>query len=111
MTTVLLHQAIGGPVLVPGNLLVIVLGYLGPVVILVVFGIWGFRLGSRGSRGDSGGGGPKRPDPMTPPPGGREPDDERLLADLEAIGLSELPDPEAPGHERAHDLVAPRPGS
>lgn len=72
MIGVVVHQAVGGPGAVPGNLLVIVSGYLGMLVILVVFGIWGFRLGARGSSGNPGGGGPKRPGPVTPPPGGRE---------------------------------------
>ena len=47
MTAVLPHQAIGGVLLVPGNLPIVFAAYLGPIVILVVFGIWGFRLGSK----------------------------------------------------------------
>jgi len=104
MTAVGPHLAIGGPMLVSGNLLVIVAGYLGILVILVVFGIWGFRLGSKGSDGNPGGGGPKRPEPVTPPRGGRELDGQGEPADLDVFdpaGLMEhVPEP-------APDLVAP----
>jgi hypothetical protein len=49
-----------------------VLGYLVNLVILVVFGIWGFRIGT-GWRDDGNGGGSKGPDVEPPPaPGGRE---------------------------------------
>ena len=42
-------------------------------IFLIVFGIWGFRLGSGGRDDGNGGGGPKRPDVEPPPPaGGRE---------------------------------------
>lgn len=99
--------AIGGPVVVPGNLLVIVSGYLVILVILVVFGIWGFRLGSEGSGGNPPGGGPERPEPMSPPSGGRELGDERLPSDLDIGGVFELPGlaEQVPGPER--ELVAP----
>ncbi len=107
MISVVPHQAIGGPVVVAGNLLVIVSGYLGILVILVVFGIWGFRLGSRGSSGNPGGGGPKRPEPMTPPPGGRELSDERLPSDLDVSSVFELAGLEEQVQEPVHDFVAP----
>jgi hypothetical protein len=95
------HEAIGGPVVVAGPLLVIVSGYLGVLAILVVFGIWGFRLGARGSGGNPGGGGPEKPGPGTSPPGGRELHDKRLPP------VVEPPDLEKQGPERGHDLVAP----
>lgn len=95
------HEAVGGPVVVAGPLLVIASGYLGMLAILVVFGIWGFRLGARGSGGNPGGGGPKKPGPGTSPPGGRELRDKRLPP------VVEPPDLEEQVPERAHDLVAP----
>jgi len=107
MTTVVLHQAVGGLVLVPGNLAVIVSGYLGTLAILAVFGIWGFRLGSRRSRGNPGGGGPKRPEPATPPPGGRELNEECPLSDPDVMGDLDLPVLDEQVHERTHELVAP----
>jgi hypothetical protein len=106
---VLVHQAIGAPMVVSGNLFVLVSGSLCALVVLVVFGIWGFRLGSRGSGDNPGGGGPKRPEPMTPSPGGRELDDERLLSDLDVGSLFELPDPKEQVQENRRDLVAPGP--
>jgi hypothetical protein len=51
-------------------------GYLIGLVILVVFGIWGFRIGS-GRRDDGNGGGSKRPDAGPPlPSGGRDATDD-----------------------------------
>lgn len=102
-----LHEAVGGPAVVSGNLLVIVSGYLAILVVLVVFGIWGFRLGSSGSGGNPGGG-TKRPEPVTPPPGGRELDDQRAPSDLDVSRIFELPGLEERVQEPAHDLVAPR---
>jgi hypothetical protein len=58
----------------PG-LLVVIASYGIVLVVLVVGGVWGFRLGREGSGG--GGGGSKRPPRRQPtPPGGRhrEPD-------------------------------------
>jgi hypothetical protein len=107
MIAVVVHQAIGGPVVVAGPLFVIASGYLGMLVILVVFGIWGFRLGARGSTGNPGGGGPKRPEPVTPPPGGRELREKRLPSVLDVSSVFELPGLEEQVPERAHDLVAP----
>jgi hypothetical protein len=105
---VLVHQAIGAPMVVSGNLFVLVSGNLIALVVLVVFGIWGFRLGSRGS-GDNPGGGPKRPEPMTPSPGGRELDDERPPADLDDGSLFEPPDLQEQVQQLRRDLVAPGP--
>jgi hypothetical protein len=49
------------------------LGYLASLVVLVVFGIWGFRLGSGRFDEGNGGGGSRGPDLGSPPPaGGRE---------------------------------------
>jgi hypothetical protein len=111
MTTLVLHKAIGGPVPIHENLLVLVLGYLGILTFLVVFGIWGFLLGSRHSGGNpGGGGGPKRPTPTTPPPGGQGLDEDRLPGDLDVIGVLERAGLEEGVHERDHDLVASRRG-
>ncbi len=56
---------------------IIVSGYLAALVVLIVFGIWGFRLGSRSSGNDGRNRGPDEPDwEPPPPPGGREADDE-----------------------------------
>ena len=47
-------------------------GYLVSLVVLVVFGIWGFRTGSGRFDEGNGGGGSKGPDIGSPPPtGGR----------------------------------------
>lgn len=109
MTAVLPHQAIGGPVLVPANLLVVFAAYLAPLVILVVFGIWGFRLGSKDSGGNSGGGGgPKRPEPTPTPPGGGKASDKRVLESLTIGGLLEPPGHEERTQERERELVGPR---
>jgi hypothetical protein len=99
--------AIGGPMVVAGNLLVIVSGYVTILVVLVVFGIWGFRQGSEGSGGNPPGGGPERPEPVSPPSGGRELGDERLPSDLDVSRLFELPglEEQEPAPER--ELVAP----
>jgi hypothetical protein len=49
-----------------------IIGYLLTLVFLVVFGIWGFRLGS-GRLDEGNGGGSQGPDDKpAPPPGGRE---------------------------------------
>jgi len=109
MIAVVLHEAVGGPVVVAGPLLVIASGYLGMLAILVVFGIWGFRLGARGSSGNPGGGGPKRPGPGTSPPGGRELREKRLPSVVDVSSVFELPGLEEEVPERAGDLVAPGP--
>jgi hypothetical protein len=67
-----------------GDLTLTVAGYLAILAVLTIFGIWGFRLGSRGNDGN-GGGGSKRPEPQPPPsPGGRELDDAADFAAWEA---------------------------
>lgn len=54
-----------------------IIGYFLGLVVLVVFGIWGFRLGSGGPHGGNRGGGSKRPHVEPPPsPGGHEPTDD-----------------------------------
>jgi hypothetical protein len=59
-------------------------GYLVTLVVLIVFGIWGFRLASQGNGSDGPGGGRGRPDvEPPPPPGGRQADDQRDAADLD----------------------------
>jgi hypothetical protein len=109
MTAVLPHQAIGGPILVQANLFVVFAAYLAPIVILVVFGIWGFRLGSKDSGGNSGGGGgPKRPDPTPTPPGGGKTSDRRILESLTIGGLLEPPGQEEQAQDRERELVGPR---
>jgi hypothetical protein len=109
MTAVLPHQAIGGPLLVPGNLLIILVAYLAPIVILVVFGIWGFRLGSKDSGGNSGGGGgPKGPEPAPVPPGGGKSADERVLQSVTIGSFPELPGEQEQAQERERELVGPR---
>jgi hypothetical protein len=74
---------------------------------LVVFGIWGFRLGSQGSGGNPPGGGPKRPEPVPPPSGGRELDGEPLPSDLDLGGVFELPGMAEQAPEPERELVAP----
>ena len=108
MTAVLPHQAIGGPMIVPGNLFVVIAGYLIPVAVLVVFGIWGFRLGAKHSGGNSGGGGPKRPEPTPTPPGGGKSGDTRVLQNLTIGGLLEPAGQEEQAQERERELVGPR---
>jgi len=109
MTAVLPHQAIGGPPLVPANLLIILGAYLAPIVILVVFGIWGFRLGSKNSGGNSGGGGgPKGPEPTPPPSGGGKSGDWRVLQSLTIGGFLDLPGQGEQAQERERELVGPR---
>jgi hypothetical protein len=62
----------------------VVSGYLVTLVVLIVFGIWGFRLASRGNGSDGPGGGQRRPGEEPPPaPGGREAGDQRHAADLD----------------------------
>ena len=109
MIALVSHEAVGGPVVYAGNLLVIVLGYLIILAILVVFGIWGFRLGSKGSGGHPPGGGPKRPEPVPPPSGGRELDGERMPSDLDLSRGFEIPGAQEPAPEPERELVAPGP--
>ena len=108
MTAVPLHQAIGGPLLVPANMLVIFAAYLAPIVILVVFGIWGFRLGSKDSGGNSGGGGggSKGPEPKPMPPSGGKSGKKRAMPSLTIGSLVELPGQKEQAQER--ELVGPR---
>jgi hypothetical protein len=108
MTAVLPHQAVGGPLLIPASLPVVLAAYLIPLVILVVFGIWGFRLGSKHSGGSSGGGGPKRPEPTPTPPGGGKSGDKPVLESLTVGSLLELPGQDEQAREREHELVGPR---
>lgn len=109
MTAVLPHQAIGGVLLVPGNLPVVFAAYLVPILILVVFGIWGFRLGSNDSGGNSGGGGgPKGPEPTPTRPGGGKSSDKSVLESLTIGGLLEPPGREEQAQERERELVGPR---
>lgn len=108
MNAVLPHQAIGGPPLVPANLLLILAAHLVPIVVLVVFGIWGFRLGSKDLGGNSGGGGPKGPEPTPAPPEGGNSRDKRVLHSVTVGGLAELPDQQQQAQERERELVGPR---
>ena len=64
--------ALGPPAILTGaDAYLAALGYLVSLVFLVVFGIWGFRIGS--CTRDEGGGGSSGPDPGSPPPtGGQE---------------------------------------
>lgn len=103
-------QAIGGPVLVAGgNIFIVLSAYLAPLVILVVFGIWGFRLGSRHSGGNSGGGGgPKRPEPRPTPPGGGKSRDNRALESLTIGSLLEPSGQEKQARKPERELVGPR---
>jgi hypothetical protein len=66
------------------------LGYLVTLVVLVVFGVWGFRLGDY-RRDEGNGGGSARTNAGSPPPaGGRE-----LTADFAAWEEQlEIPEPE-----------------
>lgn len=107
MIALVSHEAIGGPVVYAGNVLVILAGYLTTLAILVIFGIWGFRLGSKGSGGNPPGGGPKRPGPVSPPSGGRELDGGHLPSDLDLSKVFELPGGEEPVPEPERELVAP----
>lgn len=108
MTAVLPHQAIGGVLLVPGNLPVVFAAYLVPIVILLVFGIWGFRLGSNDSGGNSGGGGSRGPEPTPTRPGGGKSSDKSVLESLTIGGLPEPPGREEQAQERERELVGPR---
>ena len=108
MIALVSHEAVGGPVVYAGNLFVIVGGYLAILLILVVFGVWGFRLGSKGSDGNPPGGGPKRPEPIPPPAGGRELDGERLPSDLDISRAFEIPGLAEPVPEPERELVGPR---
>ena len=83
-------QAVG-PAVVHGVAfpLFAVIGYLAGLIVLIVGGIWGFRIGSGGDGGN--GGGSKRPGVSpAPPSGGREPTGrdpaDRNLADGEPGG-------------------------
>jgi hypothetical protein len=81
-----LPAAVGGPVVFArGNAYLGIVGYLLTLVFLVVFGIWGFRLGSRGVDGGDGGGGTKPRDAGPPPPSdGRELTDDFAAWEREA---------------------------
>jgi hypothetical protein len=57
-----------------------IIGYFLGLVVLVVFGIWGFRIGSGRHGGGNGGGGSKRPYVQHPPPPGGQ----QLTDDFEA---------------------------
>jgi hypothetical protein len=62
----------------PENFLVVVGSYVIVLLVLVIFGVLGFRGKRSGGNGGGGGGGPKRPPGQDlPPPNGRElrPDD------------------------------------
>jgi hypothetical protein len=109
MIALVSHEAIGGPVVYVGNLLAVVAGYLTSLAILVVFGIWGFRLGSKGPGGNPPGGGPKRPEPVSPPSGGRELDGGHLPTGPDLSRVFELPGLEDPVPEPERELVAPGP--
>jgi hypothetical protein len=109
MIALVSHEAIGGPVVYVGNLLAVVLGYLTTLVVLVFFGICGFRLGSKGSGGNPPGGGPKRPEPVSPPSGSRELDGGHLPSGLDLSRVFELPGLEEPVPEPERELVAPGP--
>ncbi len=63
-----------GPAVIPtgGYLYLAVIGNLLGIVVLVVFGIWGFRIGSGGRDGGGGGGSKRRGVGPPPPSGGRE---------------------------------------
>ena len=102
-------EAIGGPVVYAGHPLVIVSGYLTTLAILVVFGIWGLRLGSRGSGGNPPGGGPRRPEPIPPPPGGRGLDGDHRPSDLDLSRIFEPPGWAEQVPEPERELVAPGP--
>jgi hypothetical protein len=59
-------------------------GYLVTLAVLIVFGIWGFRLASQGNGGNGPGGGRGRPDVEPPPPPvDGQADDDRDAADLD----------------------------
>jgi hypothetical protein len=67
-------------------------GYLVALAVLIVFGIWGFRLGSRSNGSNGRGGGLRRPDEEPPPaPSGLEADDQRLAADLDLDREEKVP--------------------
>jgi hypothetical protein len=110
VTGSVLHEALGAGFVIPGNLLVLVSGYMAILATLVVFGIWGFRLGSQHSGGKPPGGGPKRPEPTPSPPGGRELADEQLPADLDVSRALEPVDPEELVQVPERELVGPRSG-
>jgi hypothetical protein len=73
-----------------GNLFVIVGGYVAILVVLVVFGIWGFRSGT-GRSGGNGGGGSKEPKPEPPPPSGKEPEDEPRPVTFDVASMRDFP--------------------
>jgi hypothetical protein len=67
-------------------------GYLIVLAVLIIFGIWGFRLGSQGNGGNGRGGGTGRPDVELPPaPGDRLADDQRHAADLDVDREERIP--------------------
>jgi len=51
---------------------IIVASYLAALIVLIVFGIWGFRLASRNDGNDGPNHGPEGPKREPPPAGGRE---------------------------------------
>jgi hypothetical protein len=80
-----LPAAVGGPVVITvGNAYLGIVGYLLTLVFLVVFGIWGFRLGSRGVDGGNGGGTKRRDAGPPPPSDGRELTDDFAAWEREA---------------------------
>jgi len=89
--------AIAGPPAISGAALpyVVVLVYSFNLIVLIVFGIWGFRLGT-GWRDDGNGGGSKGPDVEPPPPGGLEATDDFPAWEDQFTG----PEPEAAQADR-----------
>jgi hypothetical protein len=104
-----LHEALGVGFVIPGNLLVLCSGYIATLATLVIFGVWGFRLGAKGP-GGNGGGGPRRPGPISPPSGGRELDNELPPSDLDARDVFERSGLAEDAGEPDRELVGPRSG-
>jgi len=107
VTGSVVHEALGIGLVIPGNLFVVVSGYLAILATLVIVAIWGFRLGSKHSGGNPPGG-PKRPEPTRTPPGGRDLTDECMPACVSCVfepaGL------EGPEQVLERELVGPRSG-
>ncbi len=94
ITAIAFLPAVAGPPAIPSAKLpyIALLVYSFNLIVLIVFGIWGFRIGSDG-RDEGNGGGGRGPDPKPPPPpGGRE------LTDDFPAWEEQLGQPE---HERA----------